>query len=154
MALNAATIDRLKSQLLTSGLSQQNQALFQVINQLIDAVRGTAAIVEVATGGGGGVGVLSQSFLTTGLEQGSLANSRQVRPGSGITFMDDGIHVLISALIPQGLDGQDGEQGLIGSIGPQGQQGIQGPIGPPGLDGECYCEPMFPVATTLITGVP
>lgn len=32
-------LDRLKSQLLTSGLSQKDQPLYQVINQLIDAVR-------------------------------------------------------------------------------------------------------------------
>lgn len=39
MALDNATIDRLKSQLLTSGLQDRNQALFQIINQLIDSQR-------------------------------------------------------------------------------------------------------------------
>ena len=34
-------IDRLKAQLLTSNLQTNNQALFQVINQLIDAMRQT-----------------------------------------------------------------------------------------------------------------
>lgn len=39
MSLDNATIDRLKSQLLTSGLQEKNQALFQIINQLIDSQR-------------------------------------------------------------------------------------------------------------------
>ncbi len=36
---NIAALDRLKSQLLTSGLSEKNNDLFQVINQLIDFLR-------------------------------------------------------------------------------------------------------------------
>lgn len=39
MAINAAKINRLQSQLLTSGIQQQNPALFQIINELIKAVR-------------------------------------------------------------------------------------------------------------------
>lgn len=39
MPLDNVTIDRLKSQLLTSGLSLKDQPLFQIINQLIDSQR-------------------------------------------------------------------------------------------------------------------
>src|SRR5258708_372918 len=39
MGLDNASIDRLKAQLLTSGLQEKNQALFQIINQLIDSQR-------------------------------------------------------------------------------------------------------------------
>lgn len=43
---NIQTIDRLKSQLLTSGIQEKNQALFQVINQLIDFTRQTVLELE------------------------------------------------------------------------------------------------------------
>jgi hypothetical protein len=56
MALTAETIDRLKAQLLTSGLSQQNQPLFQVINLLIDAVRQSLSGVVALTSSGGAAG--------------------------------------------------------------------------------------------------
>lgn len=53
----ADSLDRLKSQLLTSGLQQENTALFQIINQLIDYLRGNINATQAAlTGGGGGGG--------------------------------------------------------------------------------------------------
>lgn len=64
MALSAETIDRLKAQLLTSGLSQQNQPLYQIINQLIDALRG--GLVEIqginTVISSGGTTVMSQQY--------------------------------------------------------------------------------------------
>ncbi len=39
------SLERLKSQLMTSGIQQQNIALFQIINQLIDYLRQTIDVV-------------------------------------------------------------------------------------------------------------
>lgn len=55
MAIRPDKIDRLKSTLLTSGLSQQNQSLFQVINSLIDALKELITESNASSGGGGGV---------------------------------------------------------------------------------------------------
>jgi hypothetical protein len=57
MAINLQVIDRLKSQLLTSGTQEQNNALFQVINQLIETLREVAKSIPTIpepedTGGG------------------------------------------------------------------------------------------------------
>lgn len=41
-------LDRLKSQLLVSGLQRTNNSLYQVINQLIDAFRSHLASVETS----------------------------------------------------------------------------------------------------------
>lgn len=84
-------LDRLKAQLLTSGLSQKNSSLFQVINQLIDALRQGFSEITAATGisGGGGSGLSNLlTFITTGPEAASLPNSRQLLAGIGITFDD------------------------------------------------------------------
>lgn len=93
--------DRLKSQLLTSGLSQQNQPLFQVINQLIDAMR--------------------QSISTSDRKLGELTSnvsniSFQTGP-TGIPGID-------------GIDGEDGEMGPRGFTGFTGLTGLVGPTGP------------------------
>jgi predicted acyltransferase len=42
----ASLVDRLKSQLLLSGLSQKDQPLFQIINTLIDTIRGLESSVS------------------------------------------------------------------------------------------------------------
>lgn len=127
--MKAEVIDRLKAQLLVSGIQQQNQALFQVINLLIDAARSTAQDVQGSSGsggGGGGGGTSTESFLTTGLEQGTLTNSRQIRAGSGITFMDNGVGLLIGAApIPMGCDCEELEA-YIPLPGPQGPVGATG----------------------------
>lgn len=130
MSLTAATIDRLKAQLLTSGLSQQNQPLFQVVNLLIDGVRQSLVVTDALTGGGGSGSTpsLGQSFVTTDNDQASLANSRQIVAGSGIGFNDNGKKLIISSAIPFPNDGEDGE----GFVGPPGLQGIQGATGPVG----------------------
>lgn len=84
-------LDRLKAQLLTSGISQKNQPLFQVINQLIDAVRQGFGDITGATGiSGGGSGGLSNtlSFITSGYEAAPLPNSKQILEGNYIHFDD------------------------------------------------------------------
>lgn len=127
MALTAESIDRLKAQLLTSNLQQQNQALFQIINLLIDAVRQSLSATASLTSSSGG-SILGQSFLTINNDQGSLVNSRRIVPGTGISFNIDGQRLIISAAIPFGLDGEDGES-IVGPPGIQGPQGIAGPAG-------------------------
>lgn len=122
-------IQRLKSQLLKSGLQNKDQPLFQVINQLIDAVNSTIQTISVATGGGGGSGGFAPndaSYATTEDEQTNLPNSRQIYPGPGIEFNDQGQKLVISTALPFGLDSEPGEEG------PQGPPGIQGATGLPG----------------------
>ena len=101
MALTAASIDRLKAQLLTSGLSQKDQPLFQVINQLIDAVRsslfGVEALNNSSSSGGGGSSTIINNTILSGL-------------GFGISDGEDG------------LDGIPGVQGPRGLVGPSGGQ--------------------------------
>src|SRR3982751_1086448 len=110
MTLSANSIDRLKSQLLTSNLQQKNQPLFQIINLLIDAVRQSLATGEALTSGStSGGSVLGQSFLTLNNDQTTLANSRRLEAGAGISFNMDGERLLISAAIPISIaeDGED-----------------------------------------------
>lgn len=154
-------LDRLKSQLLISGLQQSNQPLYQVIFQLIDTVRQLTNEVNAEINGGGSGSVSGSSYVTTENEQVLLPNSRQIAAGNGIGFNNDGKRLIINAAVQSGIDGQDGEPGIpgppgipgmIGPIGPigigipgldgedgengiPGPQGIQGPIGPPGISG-------------------
>lgn len=153
--LTPETIDRLKAQLLTSGVSQQNQALFQVINLLIDATRQAlenAQTITNTTSGGGGLA--GQTFVTISNDQATLPNSRRIVAGNGVSFNIDGQRLIISVAIPFGLDGEDGPEGPQGIPGIQGIPGPIGLQGPPGLDGEIIYEPVLPVGTTVVTGAP
>jgi hypothetical protein len=131
-------LDRLKSQLLSSGIQQENIALFQIINQLIDYLRITTFNIK-AISGSSGSGGLGSTFLTKNKESG-LPSSLQVLAGSGIQFNDTQGKRVISAAIPFGIDSNEpGEEGLPGNpggIGPRGLQGIQGMMGIPGLDSD------------------
>lgn len=131
----ADSLDRLKSQLLTSGLQQENFALFQVVNQLIDYLRGNINTVNQLTGGGGGggggVGLLGATYLTKNKEVG-LPNSLQTLPGAGIQFNDANGRRIISAALPFAIDGESGEDGPIGPPGIDGKIGVDGL---PGRDG-------------------
>lgn len=136
------SLDRLKSQLLTSGLQERNQALFQVINQLINFVRQLTTDVTPPSGGGGGGGggLTTPTYLTANIETGTLPNSKQVIPGAGIEFNDSpsGRRVISTAL-PFGLDsGEGGEDGPPGPPGLQGPIGPQGPTGPQGADAASF----------------
>jgi hypothetical protein len=140
----ADSLDRLKSQLLTSGLQQENYALFQVISQLIDYLRGninaTQAALTGGGGGGGGGGILGATYLTKNLEPG-LPNSKQEIAGAGIQFNDALGRRIISTAIPFGMDGEQGEEGVPGPPGRIGIDGAQGIDGMPGfsmlaIDGE------------------
>lgn len=147
-------LDRLKAQLLTSDLSRQNQPLFQVINQLIDALRQATGEITIITGssGGGGGGILSQTFITINNDQATLPNSRQLIPGAGVFFNDQGQKLIISVAIPIPVDGIDGKDGIDGIPGPQGIQGISGPQGIPGIDGQDAESSALPFVGNSISG--
>jgi len=135
MALTPQTISRLKAQLLTSGLSQKNQPLYQVINLLIDSLSDLASTSATASGGGSSGGsITGATYLTSGVETASLPNSRQVIAGAGIQFNDSpsGRRV-ISTAFPYFFGGDEGE-GNDGPPGPQGPQGAPGPVGPTGAN--------------------
>lgn len=128
------SIKRLKSQLLKSGLQVKDQALFQVIDQLINALSVTTDAVfgtgGSSGGGGGGGATNTASYATVNNEQVDLPNSRQIYPGPGIEFNDQGQKLVITAAIPFGMD-----SGGEGEDGPPGPPGKDGPIGPPGPAG-------------------
>lgn len=151
--MNPIGVDRLQSQLLTTGLSQKDQPLYQVISQLIGYVRQlideTQNSLNTITGGGTSPG---QTFVTTENELASLPFSRRLVAGNGITFNNDGQRLIINGAVIPGMDGELGEEGMMGV------PGIQGPIGPAGSNAaampffwnesheEQYSEP-FPLVT-------
>lgn len=96
---NIDSLDRLKSQLLTSGLQQKNQPLYQVINQLIDSLR--------------------QAIDFTASEIANLASSIE----DSIPVIPPTTTILGSYVA---LDGEIGEDGLPGLPGPPGPQGPAG----------------------------
>lgn len=138
---NQTALDRLKAQLLTSGLQQRDQPLYQVINQLIgflrDSINDIDGQLNPGGSGGGGVGsgLAGQSYLTAGNDFSTLPNSRQLIAGNGIGFNNAGRLLTISANLPTVIDGIDGVDGAPGPQGIDGLQGIEGLIGPPGIDG-------------------
>lgn len=83
-------IDRLKSQLLTTGLSRKDQPLFQVIDQLITTFRDLIVQVNaIITGVSGTItGLENADFITFTDESATLPNSRNLIAGTSITFDD------------------------------------------------------------------
>lgn len=80
-------LDKLKSILLRSSIQQENAALFQVINSLIDYLQqSNLEIITVVTGSGSGSGLANQHYLTTQNDLGNLPNSSQILAGTNITF--------------------------------------------------------------------
>lgn len=85
-------IDRLVSQLNTSGLQQQNNALYQVIKSLIDL--GQQLISQTNTNSGSSSSqaiinaILAANFLMSTDESVIFANSRELLAGQNITFDD------------------------------------------------------------------
>lgn len=80
-------LNKLQSTLLTSGLSQTNQPLYEVINRLIQAVIDSNRGVVDITGGSSGGGPLSdKTFVTTTNELASLPNSSQLIAGDHVSF--------------------------------------------------------------------
>lgn len=90
MASNEQIIKRLgklQATLLTSGLQQTNQPLFQVINQLIQAVidASSATVEAVASGGGSGI-TADETFLTIDDELANLPQSSRLIAGDNVSF--------------------------------------------------------------------
>lgn len=152
----AVDLDRLKTVLNQSRLQQDNNALYQVIWNLLDAVRAIQNNVTVITGGGGGGGSLAnQSFVTVNNDQAVLPFSRQIVAGTGLSINNNGTKLILSVALPlliEALLESDAILGEMGLPGPQGIQGIPGPPGPPGIDAEEYCESMPFVGNSLHDG--
>lgn len=91
-------LDGLLSQLNITGLQQTNNALYQVIAQLIKNVRlGFSQLdnnVTVISGGGGTV-TTTFTYLTENDESAALPNSRRVLAGERISFDDSVANIRI-----------------------------------------------------------
>src|SRR5215471_6535045 len=100
MALTPKQIDRLHSQLLTSGLQQRNSALYQVIEQLIQGLRGLQiAVFGTNTAGiGGGGGLTDATFITKDDETATYPNSLRLVAGTNITI--DGTGTATTVIVP------------------------------------------------------
>lgn len=80
-------LGKLKSTLLTSGLQKDNPPLYQVINQLIQAIIDSAVdVVEVTEVVGGGGPLSDKTFVTVGNELASMPNSSQFVAGTNVSF--------------------------------------------------------------------
>lgn len=80
-------LGKLRTALLTSGLSQTNQPLFQVINQLIQAViDSNSGVVEITGGSSGGGSLSDRTYLTSSDELASLPQSSQLIAGDHVSF--------------------------------------------------------------------
>jgi len=104
---------RLYTQLLNTRLQQKDNPLYQIIRALIGAI---AALEVDASGGGGG--------------------------GGGITNITNVTQHILGGPTFDGSDGQDGMPGTRGDTGPAGIQGLQGLQGIPGIDGLDADEPI------------
>lgn len=80
-------LDKLKAILMVSGLKTKDNALFQVINNLIDAVKQSQGVTN-NTINNTSTGLVSKTYLTVDDETASLPNSRQELMGNFITFDD------------------------------------------------------------------
>ena len=96
MATNEVIIQKLgklKSVLLTSGLQKENQPLYQVINQLIDALIGVANATITAIDDSSGssadlTAIEAAQLLTSGDETTTFPNSRELLAGTNVSFDD------------------------------------------------------------------
>ena len=91
--MNLPDLDKLRSQLLVSGIQNTNQPLWQVINTLIDYLKKSNQELGAAIGTGGGGGsipsdISNQHYLTHQNDLATLPFSRELLPGTGVTFDD------------------------------------------------------------------
>lgn len=84
-------LDRLQSQLLTSGLQNKDQPLYQVISQLILFARRLQQELEARIAGTAG-SLSDATFLTVNSEIALFPSSRQLLAGTGVTFDDSVAH--------------------------------------------------------------
>lgn len=89
-----SNLDRLKSNLQTSKVKQEDQPLFQVISQLIDYLNTNTQVVteinEIIGGGdsGDGTSIIEKTYLTDDDETDVLVNSRRLLAGDNVIFDD------------------------------------------------------------------
>ena len=79
-------LNKLQSILLQSGIQKTNQPLFQVITEIIKAIRDSNLGIVQITGGGGGGPLSDKTFVTTSNELASLPNSSQLIAGDNVVF--------------------------------------------------------------------
>lgn len=102
MSISVDQLNRLKSQLLTSGISQSNNALYQVVNELIGTLTGIVNEINstlTPSSGGGGLG--DQSFITVNNDTPTLPNSSQLIAGQGVTLNKQKNRIVINVSISQ-----------------------------------------------------
>lgn len=123
----ASRLSEIKAVLLTSGVQQTNQPLWQAINQLLDyLIKAENDAAASGAGSGGSSAVASQILQLLFQELGQHDDWILIPGPRGL----DGIAGLIG---PPGQDGIDGED----AIPIPGQKGDTGLTGPPGMDGDC-----------------
>ena len=130
---NIVSLDRLQSQLLTSGLQEKNFPLYQVISQLIGFLRQTIdeTAIAISEGGSGGGTTIIQNQIQQLMMLDANDDYGLIIPGpAGI----DGIIGKDGTAGPPGMPGDDGEPGdyYLPMPGPQGNQGVTGAGGPVG----------------------
>lgn len=135
MAPNIVALDRLKAQLLTSGIQGRNNALFQVIDQLIDFLRQDINLTQsqiAALTPSGGQSTIVERFILAGLDgtDGLDAVGTQGKDGVAGPTGESGPPG-VSMLANDGEDGQDGLN--IPNPGPAGADGATGAQGPMGI---------------------
>lgn len=80
-------LDKLRGQLLISGIQQTNQPLWQVINSLITYLKSLSNQTDAAASGGGGSGS-TEPYLTHQNAIATLPQSRNLLAGTNVTFDD------------------------------------------------------------------
>ena len=131
MSVVNVNLDRLKSQLLTSGLQSEDPTLFQVMDQLIRAVRQLQIVVDV----------IDQENITDIINPVTVVPSMLSIPGMDGIDGEDGLTVVgkdgitgsngmvgIQGIPGIGIDGQDGDEGYP-ILGPKGDKGDTGSAG-------------------------
>lgn len=132
--------DRLLSQLNTSKTAASDQALWQVIKQLIKRIRDLEALLEVNGITSGSGGTANTTNITQIIQQFDIGGNSGSDGGEfgppGMRGIDGSIGPAgaIGLIGPIGMDGIDGQDG-ISIQGPIGLTGVAGPMGIPGIDG-------------------
>jgi hypothetical protein len=96
-------LDRLQSQLLTSGLQNKDQPLYQVISQLITFARKLQEALNARIDTTAGT-ISDATFLTVNNEIASFPSSRQLLAGTGVAFDDSVAHERTINVSGAGLD--------------------------------------------------
>lgn len=142
MALDSISLDRLKNQLLTSGLQQRDPPLYQVVNQLIDVTKKLQSEItnNIATINNTINNITNNIVIDSHSKMGLLIDNTDNYDQTGFQNLIPGPRGFNGTNGINGLPGLDGENGLDSFIpGPKGNDGptgLRGLIGPPGLDAE------------------